>query len=163
MITMAKPFPREHYRLLDQWTREFADQMMDDFWPRDYAALAAELDRRAACEITCMVAVDGSPAGFIGYAPISRHLGAMRGVVFSRRLHGDGTAHGALREFLDARFREGVHKILCSPFADNSRAIAFLRKLGAQDEALLREHTLRGGRVIDVRLMAFFASAPEGS
>ncbi|HXR36381.1 MAG TPA: GNAT family protein [Candidatus Binataceae bacterium] len=155
-IALISPFPREHYRLLDRWTRG-SEYMRDDFWPREFGALATELDRRAGQELTCLVTLDGEPAGFIGYAAISAHLGMLRGVIFAPRFRGHGTAVCALRTFLGQRFAGGVHKILAGPFAANKRAIAFLYKLGARDEGLLREHTVRTGQMIDVRLMAFFA------
>lgn len=131
---------------------------MDDFWPKEYSDLAAEMDRRAVQERTILVTQDGEPVGFIGIARLSPILGTLRGVCFTKDVHGNGTAMRAVRAALQQEFDADVHKIMAWPFADNGRSIAFYKKLGAVEEGLLKGQTLRDGKLTDILLLAFFAS-----
>lgn len=157
-VERLSPFPRDLYSLVRKWIDQFPDQMADDFWPREKHAFASEMDQRRVKEHTWLVLQDGEPVGFIGYAGMTPHLASLRGICFSKHVHGNGTALRALRACLQEQFDAGVYKICAYPFADNARSIAFYRKLGAKTEGLFRGHTTRGGRLTDVLAMAFFAS-----
>ena len=157
-IELVTPFPRENYLLIHRWMLEHRERMLDNFWPAALDKFAAELDRRAAAgERSSLVLQDGAPVGFLGYARITPHLGTLRGVCFAHEVHGNGTALRALRTLLQAEFDAGVYKILAWPFADNRRARAFYAKAGGIHQGLLERHTVRGGVMVDICLMAFFA------
>jgi RimJ/RimL family protein N-acetyltransferase len=156
-VQLVSPVPQECYALIRDWAHECPMQAYDDFWPRTLREFSDTMRRRAASECTYLVKKDDQPVGFIGYARLTPHLGSLRGVVFSKDVHGDGTAVKAMRSVLHQAFDEGVFKIMAFPFADNGRAVRFYSKLGAVQEALLMKHTLRRGKLIDVVGMAFFA------
>lgn len=154
---LVSPFPEKWYHLLHEWSFEYPERVRDDFWPKTVGELRDELNRRATSELTVAVVEDGVPVGFIGYSGITSHIGTLRGVCFTKTVHGNGTPLKALRMVLQQQFDGGVHKILAFPFADNARAIAFYYKLGAKYEGCLRQHTLRKGKLTDMLLLAFFA------
>ncbi len=155
-IELQSPFPRELYKVLQRWLYQFPNRAVDDSWP-DSTQLCEEMDRRGEQEYTCAVIENGTPVGFIGYMNISGVVGSLRGVCFTQEVHGNGTAARALRQVLQQQFDAGIHKVLAFPFADNHRARAFYKKLGATDEMLLREHAFRGGVLTDMMLLTFFA------
>jgi RimJ/RimL family protein N-acetyltransferase len=156
-IELVTPFPREFYKQLHRWFIQYPDKMMDDTWPKDFDAVCQAIDARSETEYTCMVTENGTPAGFIGYQQLTPHVGSLRGVCFDKKVHGNGTALRALRAVLQQQFDNGTYKIMAFPYVDNPRSHRFYQKLGAQDEGILRKHTLRGGEMVDMHLMAFFA------
>lgn len=156
-IELVSPFPSEFYRNLFEWACQFPERMMDDYWPKDLDGLSSTLDLRSESEYTALVVENGEPVGFIGYQDLTPHVGTLRGVCFDNVVHGNGTAFRALRQVLQKQFDRGIHKILAFPFADNHRSIAFYYKLGAKREGVLREHTIRNGKLIDMLCLAFFA------
>lgn len=158
-IELVSPFPVELYVALYDWSMQFPDRTMDDFWYKDMDVLCRELDRRGGEEDTYAVIENGKPVGFIGFMKLTPHLGTLRGVCFTREVHGNGTAVRALRSVLQQQFDEGVHKIMAFPFWDNLRARAFYKKLGAVQEKRLEEHTMRNGVLTDMSMLSFFAHA----
>lgn len=158
-IELVSPFPPELYQEFYDWTFQFPERTMDDFWKKEFDSFCHELTRRGKEEYTCAVIENGVPVGFIGFMRLTPHVGTLRGVCFTKEVHGNGTAVRALRSVLQQHFDEGVHKIMAFPFWDNLRARAFYKKIGAVDEQFLREHTLRGGKLTDMSMLSFFASA----
>ena len=158
-IQLVTPFPLELHGMLHRWMLEFPERTLDDFWPRNPQAFSDAIEARSIAEKTFLVTEDEKPVGFIGYCRITSHLGSLRGVCFTREVHGNGTAVRVVRKLLQCEFDEGVHKIMAFPFTDNLRAIAFYKKLGAIKEGTLAKHTIRGGKVTDLLAMAFFAPA----
>lgn len=156
-VELVSPFPRDLYNFAREWFMQYPERMLDDYWPKDFAGQTAELDRRTSTECTYAVIENGVPVGFIGYMRLSSLVGSLRGVCFDKKVHGNGTALRALRTVLQEQFDLGVHKIMAFPFADNQRSYAFYKKLGAVDEGFLKEHTMRGGKLTDMHMLAFFA------
>lgn len=158
-IELVNPFPPEFHDHLYQWMMQFPERTMDDFWPSDPQDFADAIKNRSLTEETFLIVEDGSPVGFIGYCRVTPHLGSLRGVCFTQEVHGNGTPLRALRKLLQMEFDCGVYKVMAFPFSDNPRAIAFYKKLGAMEEGIFSKHTLRGGKAIDLQVLAFFASA----
>lgn len=154
---LVSPFPEKYYHLLHDWTFEYPERVRDDSWPKDLGSLRDMMNARAASELTVCVMQEGVPVGFIGYANIDHHKGTLRGVCFTKSVHGNGVPFRALRMVLQQQFDSGIHKIYAFPFADNARAIGFYYKLGAKFEGHLRENTTRDGVLTDMLLLAFFA------
>ncbi len=156
-LELITPFPPEFYSELHRWLIQSSDKMLDQFAPRTLEDLSQAITQRSETEYTCMVAENGTPVGFIGYQDLTPHVGSLRGVCFDKSVHGNGTAKRALRQVLQQQFDRGIHKINAFPFSDNARSVAFYYKLGAKYEGLLREHTLRNGKLTDLLCLAFFA------
>lgn len=156
-LELVTPFPPEAYSELHRWFIQMPDKSLDDSWPKNFEDVCRMFDARSETEYTCMVAENGTPVGFIGFQQLTPHLGSLRGVCFDQKVHGNGTALRALRAVLQQQFDHGIYKVMAFPFVDNPRAHRFYQKLGAVDEGILRNHTLRDGKMVDLHLMAFFA------
>lgn len=156
-LELITPFPPEFYAEMYRWFIQTRDNFFDDFAPRDFDGVCQVITQRSETEYTCLVTENGTPVGFIGYQDLTPHVGTLRGVCFDKAVHGNGTAKRALRQVLQQQFDRGIHKINAFPFADNARSIGFYYKLGAKYEGLLREHTLRNGKLTDMLCLAFFA------
>lgn len=154
---LVSPFPEKYYHLLHEWTFEYPERIRDDSWPKTVGELRDMMNARAAVELTVCVVENSVPVGFIGYAAIDDHKGTLRGVCFTKTVHGNGTAFRALRMVLQQQFDGGIHKIYAFPFADNGRALRFYQKLGAKQEGYLEENTTRDGKLVDMLLLSFFA------
>jgi|SRR5579864_8788951 len=154
------PFPAEAISLVWDWMNEFPLANFDDYGPNNLAEFVEEMADRSLRESSWIVLADGDPVGYVGYIPITQRLGTFHGICFTKRVHGSGVAHEAIASILRDLYRLGVEKVAASFFSDNLRVGRFLTSLGAVDEGLLREHTLRNGEKMNMRVMAFFKEAP---
>lgn len=154
-------FPAELLPLLWEWLSEFPKANFDDYGPktleqfREWMLLRAQSGTK-----TLGVIVDGSFVGAIAVLQLDKSA-MFRGICFSKAMHGKGVAHAACQIVLQAHWDEGFRKVAAEYMADNRRVRHFLEKLGAVDEGYLKRETLRGGRPMDVRRVAFFP--PKGS
>lgn len=139
-----------------QWMQDSRAQSLDDYGPQTPDALAVELTRRRRDECLYGVTMDGQPSGVIGVCPVTNRLAMLHGVLFAKEVRGTGVARAAMRHVLDSLWARGIVKVSATYFADNGRVRAFLKRLGAVDEGYLRAHTMRDGKPIDLRLVAFF-------
>lgn len=143
--------------LLWKWLNEFPQNNFDDFGPKSEEELIVDLTRRAhRGEYVWMVYVGEAPVGVIGYAPMSDYCGMFHGICITREWHGRGVGNYAVREVIDAIFDMGYQKISASFFRDNHRVDAFLNRLGFRHEGILTRQTMRGGKPVDMLLMALF-------
>lgn len=156
-VELVEKFPRELYKLLLRWMDEYPERNFEDSVPRDYVGFRRFVEDKNVKEEPWLVKKDGEPVGYMCFAPIAQGLGSMRGVCFSKFVHGDGTAARAMRCLLQRVFDRGFHKVMCFPFADNHRAISFYKKLGAVEEGHLKHHLFRNGKLIDLKLLSFFS------
>jgi len=156
MLSLQTPFPIQSADLLWSWLQESPDSNLDDYGPQTAEECARELAVRNKREITWMVKQDGAPVGFIGFAPFNARHGSLHGVCFTQSACGTGAARIALAWVITYLFSTGIEKISASYFADNLRVDRFLRKLGFQEEGLMRKQTLRRGQPVDMRVLALF-------
>ncbi len=105
------------------------------------------------------VEVDGALLGAIGFEPLSRRTGMLRGLCFDQSAHGSGAPLAAVRKFLDLCWASGFRKISARYLASNRRAQAFFKKLGAVQEGYLKGDAEQQGKPIDVRIITFFSPA----
>ena len=158
VVHLIDPFPAEHIDKAFEWMHEYPERSLDDSMPKTKREFQAMMERRGEEEYTYCVMQDGEPVGFIGFAFTGPITGSMRGVCFTKSVHGNGTAVRAMRGVLQQHFDySGMHKISAFPFADNHRAIAFYKKLGAKTEGVLRQHSKRDGKFVDIVMLSFFA------
>lgn len=91
--------------------------------------------------------------GTIGLSNIEpQHHRAEYGILIGERdARGKGFALDASRLLLDYGFNKlGLHRVYLHVFADNEAAIGLYKKLGFQQEGILREHVFKGGCFRDV-------------
>jgi RimJ/RimL family protein N-acetyltransferase len=158
MSQLISPFPPESLPEAWAWLNQFPHSNFDDFGPKTYEEFVLEMDRREGMGEHTWGAVDetGEPVGIIGYRPIVAFTGCFHGVCFDKRVHGTGIAKAAVAETIRQLMAGGVEKISASYFADNHRIHAFMKRLGARNEGYLRNQTIRGGKFVDMRLIAFY-------
>jgi RimJ/RimL family protein N-acetyltransferase len=138
------------------WMQEAPMMNLDDYGPQNASAFGLEMDNRVRHEWVWGVTMDGQPVGAIGVAPGTSRTAMFHGIVFTAAVHGLGVAQKAVRDVLAWLWANGIEKVSAAYFADNLRVGAFLWRLGAVQEGLLRRQTVRGGEAIDMALVAFF-------
>jgi RimJ/RimL family protein N-acetyltransferase len=156
VIELLSPFPPSEFGRAWDWLNEYPERNLDDYGPQSREAWIAEMERRAEHERTWGVVKDGELVGIIGYLPLAPRCGWFHGICFTRSAWGRATTQTAVEAVIQELFATGVEKISASYFADNPKIHRFLADLGAVEEGLLRKQTLRGGELIDMRLVAIF-------
>jgi len=154
---------REDLGLLQAWRndpdvyryffeREPLSMAMQNRWFDRY--LQSESERIWIIEpLTTPVAV-----GTIGYARMDRRncrCEVGRLLVYSPEYRGKGLATEA--QYLVCSYLFGhcnMHKLYCEIFADNHASIGVYKKLGFQQEGILRQHVFRDGVYEDVLVMS---------
>ena len=158
-ISLRGIFP-EDVPLLWGWMQEYPRANFDDYGPKTLEDFHVEIHARLNRREYIFVAMhDGKPVGCIGFAPITDRLGGMRGICFSKAVHGTGIAPFAVRESLRILFTANdgrLQKIEANYFRDNSRIKKFLRNLGFVHEGTRLDHTLRSGVPTDLALVALY-------
>jgi RimJ/RimL family protein N-acetyltransferase len=148
----------EEVKLIWAWLNEFPRYNFDDYAKRTEQEFAEHIAQRVeAGHILMMARYLGEPIGVVGMQVLSDRLAIFRGICFTKSVHGTGVPREAVRHFIDFFFHRGIQKIHAQYMADNGRVRTFLKRMGATDEALFHSETMRGGKPIDVRSVAFFA------
>lgn len=158
-----EPFPAEHLLELWEWMNQFPKANFDDAGPQSLEQFLQVMMHRAANGYKLVgVRLDSQWVGAIGFDQGDGRRGYLRGVCFDKAVHGTGIARLALGTLLVALWQEGYRKIGAAYFAGNPRIRKFLLALGAKDEGYLHEESMREGKPVDVRLVAFFPSPGGG-
>lgn len=137
------------------WLNEFQSSNFDDYGPRS-ADEFVSLTASKSSLMTWGIELDGVPSGLIGFQPITSRLGMLNGVCFRKAAHRTGGPDLAFKRVLDALWGIGIEKVSATYFADNDHARRFLARHGAEDEGLMKSHTMRSGVPTDMRLVAIF-------
>jgi len=144
-------------RTVWQWLQEFPLANFDDFGPKSVADLVIDVQRRIARGERVWVAWRNcAPIGIIGYAPVNSYCGMFHGICFAEEWHNTGVAQAAVGKVIDEIFATSQQKISASFFRDNERVHSFLHGLGFTFEGLMTRQTLRGGKPVDMLLLALF-------
>jgi RimJ/RimL family protein N-acetyltransferase len=151
---MVSPFPIAWAVHLYEWMREDWDANVSDEGPQTLDEVTADLMQRADQEQTWGVEQDGTPVGFIGYAPVNHETGMLHGVCFAQAVHGTGIAATALAAVLVELARQNVRKVSANYFEDNLRVRRFLQRQGFVDEGFLVNQTRRHGVLTSMYLVA---------
>lgn len=142
-----------------EWLHEDEKSNLDDYGPKTLEKFSADLLRRhQAGQVIIGVLFEDNPVGIIGFQPVTPRLGHFSGICFAKHAQGHGIGTRAVGMLMEALWQDGYEKIEAMFFADNDRVASMFRKLGAHDEGLLFEHTLRNGIPVDVKLMGFCRS-----
>lgn len=142
--------------LMWSWVQEAPAMNLDDHGPTTEAAFAADMEQRLTSEWLWGVTMDGERVGAIGVAPITGRTAMFHGILFAAAVHGVGVSQRAVRDVLAWLWARGMDKVSAAYFSDNGRVGAFLSRLGAVPEGVMRRQTVRGGQALDLTLVAFF-------
>ncbi len=156
-MNMVTPFPEQHLPLMWEWIQEFACFMVDDLCPQSFEDMEAKnrIDLANGARVYAFIAEDGIPVGAVwgenaGDSVYAGHL------VFDRWALRPPEKLSLARLAIQQIFKDGARKIVWQLFADNRPFHIFMRRLGAQEEGLLKKATRRNGELRDVMLMASF-------
>ena len=161
-IVKLIPFPPGMVGEAWKWMHEFPAANFDDDGPKTLADFSAQLLASVQRGSNIIgVEHDGKTVGIVRLTRLNSRLAMFGGICFSKEVHGKGIARAALEQVIAILWLDGIEKIIAQYFADNQRVRSFLAKLGAKDEGFHRKHAKRGGKIIDVRSIAFFKPDPE--
>jgi RimJ/RimL family protein N-acetyltransferase len=157
VTTVVSPLPVAWQGLVWLWLRQYPARNFDDGAPTTFEGFLVHLAALEDAGVRSWgVNADGVPVGAVWYHPMTARVGRLP-FCFSDRVWGTGVARAAVSEITAALFATHViDKIVFAPFADNTRCIAFLTRIGAVHEGLLRAQDVRQGEPIDIELMAMF-------
>ena len=151
-VRVESPFPPSAWPRVWSWTRDFRTRVSDDFGPKtlaDFVAGQMAADKNVR---TWAVYRDGELCGMVSFEPASPVAGSSH-TLFRKDFWGRGTTREALRQVYAEIFAGGIHKISGTPFRDNHAMIALATGLGFKKEGVLREQTMRGGKLTDIVIL----------
>lgn len=154
MVSLIKPFSLEHVHLLWQWMCESPSSNFDDGGPSTLEEFRKSFPERLDDDQTVIEVLDwrGVPIGAVGYRIISDEIAMLRGICFTRLVHGTGVAREAVSRILSELFESGIERVYAQYFATNFIIDRFLDKLGAADiEATCETSTTQDGEVVPVK------------
>lgn len=149
-IRTESPFPEYAWPRVWSWIETFRHRVADDFGPK---TLEEFVEQRMAAthEKTWAVYRDGELGGIVSFQALTPWLGTAH-CLFKKNLWGFETTIPALRAVAEEIFATGIWKLTVMPFRDNLQIKGVLKRLGAECEGTLREHTVREGKPVDVLL-----------
>lgn len=128
--------------------QDFRGRMVDDFAPATLEAFVAR-ELGAVNRTSWSVSRDGELCGVVSFDLESPVMG-VASAIFRRDFWGHETTLPALRLVYAEIFASGVRKICGRAFRDNNAVLSVAAALGAKREGVLREHALRGGKMVDM-------------
>jgi L-amino acid N-acyltransferase YncA len=153
MIT--SPFPASSAGELSRWLNSPRDPNFDDFADSDPAGVETALAVKSGCGQTFALTPDGTPIGFLAFAPASPVMGFFAGMVIAPEQRGRGLGSDFLANVVFELRSQGFRKLSALFFADNVAIANTFRSVGAVEEGYLRRAAVRGGELIDMRLWSF--------
>lgn len=156
-MTIRELPPSEWGRLGElfwDWMWEFPEAHFDDSSPATAQEFLVSLEDRAERHERLYLMETDKPVGVIGYAPMDTRTGMLRGVCFTKSVHGSGLPQEAMREVLARLAWDGVEKVSANYHASNTHVRRYLSGLGFEDEGLLKRQVMRHGKASDLILVA---------
>lgn len=154
-IEVVSPFPLESLPRVWMWIQSFKNRVADDYGPKTLDQFVEKSMSEIPSMITWAVYRDGELGGMVTFQRWSPVLGTCH-CLFKKEMWGRKTTLPALQEIAQEIFDSGVHKISMCVFSDNKAIIALLKDLGGVTEGHYRQHTVRGGKLVDMTLIALF-------
>lgn len=154
-VTITPGFPATCAVDLWMWLNEPRSPNFDDFGARDYDAFAAELETRTRTERIWTIHLHGAIVGYLGFAPLSPIAGQFHGLVIAPAQRRKGVGRQAVQLAIQRLQSEGFEKFLTATFADNEPIRRMFLGLGFEQQGYLTAATLRDGKPLDLRILAF--------
>lgn len=155
MVELRSPFPAEDIPRIWAWIEPFRWRVSDDFSPKTLAEFVVHfrgVAERAAK--TWAVYVSGELGGVITYERLSPVVGTAH-ATFKKSFWGQKTTLPAIDEAVNEMLADRP-KLSLPVIEGNKAMMGLLKKLGATQEGVLKAHTLRDGKPLDLVLMALF-------
>lgn len=148
----------EDISLIWAWLNEYPSANFDDYGPQSVGMLHDQiLTRIQAGEYIAVATLNEKPVGVIGYRVLTGRMGEMRGICFAKEVHDTGVCHFAVKNFLKVVMASGkLQKIKACFFKDSKHIKKFLSAMGFVHEGTLMSETMRGGKAIDVSVVALY-------
>ena len=153
MVELRSPFPAEDIPRIWAWTDPFRWRISDDFSPKTLAEFIPFFRALVERGRSWAVYVGGELGGVINYEQASPIVGSFH-CIFKRSFWGRNTTATALRMAFPEMFAM-CEKLTIPVVTGNRSMISLLTSLGATKEGVLKAHTRRDGKPVDLALMAF--------
>lgn len=153
-VDVVSPFPEAAVPRIWGWIETFRDRVCDDSAPKTLHGFVEQWIAREATQQSWGVSVDGELGGVVTAQPVTGVVTEAH-CMFKRSFWGTGIPGEALRKIYGQLFDAGTQKIIMAPFRDNAQMLGLARKLGGKKEAVLRQHAMRGGRLVDQVVVGF--------
>lgn len=150
LIELVSPFPEYALPVAWSWIEGVLPMLADDFALRNPEVLieaARVIDEKGGK--TWGVQRDGRLCGFLTFEPVNEVSGVGH-CFFAPWALGRKTTDSAVRLALAAIFDLGYERVSCPVLADNWRVRALLKRVGIQQEGILRSFTKCGGKLADL-------------
>lgn len=149
-IRVVTPFPDFAAPRIWAWMEQFRARVADDFSPQTEREFMAAWEQRANHEQRWAVYRGDELGGLVTLAPVTPCVLTSH-VVFKKQFWGqDCTLEGIAQVYEVAFELPRITKISSLVFADNAQIIGLAKRLGAEIEGRLRNHTMRGGQPVDM-------------
>jgi len=147
-IETIRPFPLSAVPRVWNWMQSLRTKLCDDYAPQSLDEFLAHWERQT-CD-TWGVLRDGELGGYVSFEKLTPVVGTAH-ILFKRSFWGFRTTIPALElVYAQAFERSGVSKILSLVFRDNHAIRALARHVGAREEGIFRNHTMRNGKPVDM-------------
>lgn len=161
-IEVVSPFPLESLPRVWMWIESFRSRVADDYGPQTLDAFVKQSIESVDSMTTWAVYRDGELGGMVSFQKWSPVLGTCH-CLFKREMWGRKTTQPALEQIAREIFATGIGKISMCVFADNKAILSLLKSLGAVNEGHYRQHTMRGGKLVDMTAIALFREGFENA
>lgn len=161
-IEVRSPFPIESLPRVWGWIERFRNRVVDDFSPATLNAFVEKSIEDAKQMTTWAVYRDGELGGMVSFQQWTPVLGTCH-CLFKREMWGRKTTLPALQQIATEIFATGISKISMCVFSDNKAIIALVKDLGGVTEGRYRNHTMRGGKLVDMTAIALFKEGFENA
>jgi RimJ/RimL family protein N-acetyltransferase len=158
-VTLRSPFPVEDVPRIWEWIEPFRWRVSDDYSPKTLAEFVVYFRGLSARCRTWAVYRNRELGGLITYEALSPIVGTAH-CTFKKSFWGSKTTVPALEQAIAEMLAESP-KLSLPVMQGNKAMIALLARMGATQEGVLRKHTMREGRPIDVVMMAIFRPEAE--
>jgi RimJ/RimL family protein N-acetyltransferase len=153
-VSLRSPFPPEDVPRIWEWIEPFRNRVSDDFSPKTLMEFLVYFREQSMRSHTWAVYRSGELGGLVTYEKISPVVGTAH-CIFKKSFWGRATTMPALQAAIHEMFGESVKLTL--PVMDGNKAmLSLLSDLGASREGVLEKHTVRGGKPINVVMLALF-------
>lgn len=147
-IETIKPFPLNAAPRVWMWMNELRSRVCDDYAPKTLDEFLANWERRTAQ--SWGILRGGELGGLVTFEKISPVVGTAH-VLFKRSFWGFKTTIPALEMvYREAFATSGVSKILSMVFRDNYGIRHLAKHVGAREEGIFKNHTMRDGKLVDM-------------
>lgn len=149
-VSVQSPFPLHAVPRIWAWIQDFRWRVSDDFAPATEEEFVEAWMSRLEVQRSWAVYRDGELGGLVTAAQETPVV-AIAHCLFAKRFWGHETTIPALRLAFGEVYRDlGVSKISSLAFEDNVQLIHLVRKLGGEKEGVLRKHTRRQGKLVNM-------------